>query len=78
MIRVAPADAEPMPLVRVKHGAPRRIIALTEGTSVRHCAGPKPVAIVDRGGDVVTVLAGGREMSWSRWMADMALWKHGR
>jgi hypothetical protein len=65
------AAGEPIPLVRVKHGSARHIIALDEGTTVRHVAGPRPVAIVDRGGDVVTVLAGGREMNWKRWMGDM-------
>lgn len=65
-------EGDPIPLTRIKHGSPRRIIAVDDNTSVRHCAGPRPIAIVDvKGEGLVTVLSGGREMRWSRWMSQM-------
>lgn len=65
-------EGDPIPLTRVLHGSPRRIIALDGETSVRHCALPKPIALIDvRGSELVTVLSGGRELSWPRWMAQM-------
>jgi len=71
-LAAAAQDRDAIPLVRIKREHPRRIIALDGNTSVRHCAGPRPVAIVDvKGAELVTVLSGGREMCWSRWMAEL-------
>jgi hypothetical protein len=72
-LAAAVLEGDPIPLTRVVHTAPRRIIAINDqNTSVRHCAGPRPIAIVDvKGEGLVTVLSGGREMRWNRWMANL-------